>query len=197
MVRLPGAPGRWGPPPPSRPLLPERPGQALQHGLGTREIDASIGNALTISQPCQPFAQNLPAGDQMALDHHAEHVLPVVGDLFRNGRADGDLVLVLLAAVAVTAVDQDAAGQPGACRALAGSGDALRVVIGSAHTATQRDMTVRVTGALQRTQPTVGVGRQAAMALGRTAHAAERSLDAAIRAVLEADRERQRGSELA
>jgi hypothetical protein len=72
----------------------------------------------------------LVAFDQVALDHDADHVPRARRDLLRDGARHERLLFVVLAAVAVAAVDHEPAAQPGLLERVRRGLDARGVVVG-------------------------------------------------------------------
>src|SRR5690606_3824358 len=84
-------------------------GELLEHRDGVLPAHAGIRDALAVHERLARL-EILPAGDEMALDHQAEDPVVPSGDLAGDVLDHADLVLVLLAAVAVAGVDHQPAG---------------------------------------------------------------------------------------
>ena len=155
--------------------------------------------ASVIETPClsgTPGTQVLPALLEVALDHHADDAPLAGGDLLGDVARDDDLPLVLLAAVAVRDVDhhllaQARRAQHRAARRHAG------VVVVRRLAAAQDDVAVVVAARLEdRGHAHLGHAHEG-MRRARREDGVGGDLDAAVGAVLEADRAAQARGELA
>ena len=132
----------------------------------------------------------------MRLDHDADDAPLAARELRRDVAGHVDLAPVLLAGVGVRAVDHQALGQPGARELGAGRLHARRVVVGLAPAA-QDDVAVLVAARLDDRHLAALVHREKVVLLAGGEQRIDRDLHVAVGAVLEADRGRETGGELA
>ena len=109
---------------------PRRSSQLFEHWNGVVPAQTCVGNALAKGQLVARCGR-LRTLDEKALDHHTEDRTAAIGNSFCNGRSYFDLLLMLLAAVGVAAINHHAGAQPRRQKRFAGRLNAGGVVIGT------------------------------------------------------------------
>ena len=132
----------------------------------------------------------------MAFHHDAEDAAPTTGNLAGNITRHVHLLIVLLAAVGVAAIDHQRGRQMGLFQVLAGQRHAVRVVIGRLATA-QDHVAVLVALGLDDGHLAVFVHREEMVRAAGGLDGVGGDLDVPIGAVLESDRCRQAGGQFA
>src|SRR6185503_2087773 len=88
--------------------------ERLQQRFGVAPAEAGIGDGYAVLQLLSGH-QVLPAGVQVALDHHAHHALLAGGELRGDVRAHVHLLLVLLGRVGVREIDHEVGREARGC----------------------------------------------------------------------------------
>src|SRR2546430_632519 len=176
---------------------------ALLHCLRQRVEDlhrvvpaeAGVGDALAEAQRLARL-QLLAPFHQVRLDHHAHDALPATGGLLGVAGWHGGLAVVPVGAGGVRAADRQPLRQLGALELLAGRLHARRVIV-RLLAATQDDVAVVVAARLHDRHLAALVHRQEMVLLACGEDRVHGDSHVAVGAVLEADRRRQAGCQLA
>ncbi|ABA52352.1 hypothetical protein BURPS1710b_A0311 [Burkholderia pseudomallei 1710b] len=178
-----------GAPPPHR--LRER----VEHGLGLRPAQARVGDRHAVLQR-HAGLQVLPAGLQVALDHHAGDASLAVRQLAREVLGDVDLPQVRLVRIRVRAVDHHLLALARRAQHRARLVDARAIVVRAPLAAAQDHVRGVVAARLEnRGHPHLRHAHER-VARARRDDRVGRDLHAAVGAVLEADRAAQPRREL-
>src|SRR3954453_11846904 len=170
--------------------------EPLQGRDGVVPVDAGVGDRLPVDE-LLAGDEVLPTLDQERLQHHADDRLVAVGHLVGDVAGGEELLLRVLAAVVVGGVDHQPLRQ--ACGA---EGDELvfdlgRVVVRLAVAAAEDQVAIGVAGRVQDRRLAGVVDAGEGVRRRRRPHRVDRDLDVAVGPVLEADRHREAGGELA
>jgi hypothetical protein len=170
-------------------------GQSFQCGGGHLYVHAGVGDALAVGQ-CRRVARILATRYQEALEHHAAHAPLAGGDLLGQRPRDLRLTAIVLAAVAVTGVDHEAARQPGRRHEVERLGHVRGRVVRAAAAAPQDDVRVYVAACRHHGGGSCRRDTEEGVPGSRGAARVDRDLNVAVCAVLEPDRHRQAGRDL-
>ena len=144
----------------------------------------------------RPGLEILAAFDEVRFHHHADDAPLAGGDLAADIGGDRRLAPVVLGRVGVRAVDHQPLGQPGARELLARRLHRRRFVV-RILAAAQDDVAVVVAARLDDRHLAALVHREEVVLLARGEQRVDRDLHVAVGAVLEADRRREAGGQLA
>jgi hypothetical protein len=171
-------------------------GQFGQYGGGGVEVHARVGHALPVAERL-PGAWRLAALDQEALQHHPGQAVLAGRHLLRDRGGHHRLAAVVLAAVAVARVHHQPARHPGRADQVERLGDVAGLVVRAGAAAAQDHVRVRVSRRGHHRGDAVVGDAEERVPGGRRPARVHRHLDVAVRPVLESDRHRQAGGELA
>src|SRR6185312_16248142 len=179
----------------SRHAASHRLGEAVEDTDRAHPVETSVRDALAIHER-STRDEVLPAADEIALDHHAADAPLARLDLSGERLDDGRLLLRPFAAVAVARIDHQPGRDPGGYHLTASGLDACRIVIGSA-AAAQNDVAVRIArGGGNSAAPLFG-HREEVVRVRGGANGVHGYAHVSVRSVLEPDRTRKSGGELA
>src|SRR5207248_8831370 len=170
--------------------------QLGQHAGRRVPAHARVGDRLPVAQRATG-GQILPALDEEALHHHADDRRLTARDLARDVVADHRLPAVILAAVAVTAVDHQPRRQAGVAERRGGLADVGCVVIRAALPTAQDDVAVGIAArGDDRAKPLLGNAEEP-MRVRARADGVDGELHVAVGAGLQAEVHREAGGRLA
>ena len=164
--------------------------------LGGRPIDAGIGDGNAIVEARPRLGERLAAGEEVALDHGSHDRGVASGDLVEHGAEHLWLALGLPGGIAVTAIHHDGLGQPGFLQQALGLPDVSGAVIGAGGPAAQHDMAIGIAARHDGGSDAVMTDAEKSLGLRRRTDGVDGGLQAAVGAVLEAERHRQAGGHL-
>src|SRR5690606_22594604 len=172
--------------------------EAIELRGGGVPVDARVGDRLAVVELVGlAEGQVLTSRLDEALEHQSDDALLAGLDALGDIGDDVDLLVVVLAAVAVARVDDDTLGQTGLAQAGHGVGHGLGVVVRAGAAAAQDDVAVRVADGLDERGLTVEVGAGEDVAGRCGAGAVDRDLHVTFGGVLDADGHGQRAAQLA
>ena len=175
---------------------PDGGGQGLEYGSGGLEVHARVGDALPVGERLRR-AGLLLALAQEALQHHPGQAVLARRHLLRDRGGHYRLAAVVLAAVAVARVHHQPARQPGRGDQVQRLGGVAGLVVRAGPAAAQDHVGVRVARRGHHRGDAVMGDAEERVPAGRRPARVHRHLDVAVGAVLEPDRHRQAGGELA
>lgn len=173
-------------------------GEDLKRGDGVVPVDAGIGDADTVLKTITAaLGDLLVALVDVALNHDTHDGSLALGDLLSDHGGNLWLVLVVLVGVAVRAVNHETLGDALLVDGSLGLGDALGVKVGTLGATTQDDEAVVIAGGADNSDNTrLGDGQEVVSVLDGT-NGINGNAERTVSTVLEADGEREAGSQLA
>src|SRR5260221_7136731 len=164
------------------PSLTDRAGQVREKRRGGVPAQAAVGDAHSVGEALRIAKLLLPLLEE-ALYHDAEDPGAAGSDLTCDVACDLRLLSVVLAAVTVAAIDENALTKAGLREQLADVRDAGCFVVGPGGAAPQNDMAIRIAGRLDdRGEPLLGDAEKA-MWMRRRDHRVDRQRSGVLGAV--------------